>query len=90
MTTQFEGAKITEQGITFGIVIVKPHVLQSSQEQIGARTLGTQAFGPIPIVLMCQDSRGVPTYQGRPDIVRFLSNVFVEQIPWQRYTLSAA
>ena len=90
MTTQFEGAKITEQGVTFGIVIVKPHVLHNSQEQIGARALGTQAFGPIPIVLMAQDSRDVPTYQGRPDIVRFLSNVFVQQIPWQRYTLSAA
>ena len=68
MTMQFEGAKITEQGVTFGIVIVKPHVLHSSQEQIGA---------------------GIPTYQGRPDIVRFLSNVFIEQIPWQQYTLSA-
>ena len=90
MTTQFEGAKITEQGVTFGIVIVKPHVLHSSQEQLGARTLGVQAFGPIPIVLMVQDGRGVPTYQGRPDIVRFLSNIFMEQIPWQRYTLSAA
>jgi len=87
---RFEGAKVTEQGITFGIVIIKPHVLGSSQEQSGARALGTEAFGPIPIVLMAQDSRGVPTYQGRPDIVRFLSNVFVEQIPWQRYTLSAA
>jgi hypothetical protein len=54
------------------------------------RWIQAQAFGPIPIVLMAQDGRGVPTYQGRPDIVRFLSNVFVEQIPWQRYTLSAA
>jgi hypothetical protein len=89
MTTQFEGAKITEQGVTFGIVIVKPHALHSSQEQISARALGTQTFGPIPIILMAQDGRGVPTYQGRPDIVRFLSNVFVQQIPWQRYTLTA-
>jgi len=87
---QFEGAKITEQGVTFGIVIVKPTVLNNSQEQTDARALGTQAFGPIPIVLMAQDGRGVPNYQGRPDIVQFLSNVFVEQIPWQRYTLSAA
>jgi hypothetical protein len=87
---QFEGAKVTEQGITFGIVIVKPQVLHSSQELAGARALGTQAFGPVPIVLMAQDSGGVPTYQGRTDIVRFLSNVFVEQIPWQRYTLTAA
>jgi hypothetical protein len=87
---QFEGAKLTERGVTFGIVIVKPHVLHNSREQVGARALGAQAFGPVPIILMAQDSRGVPTYQGRPDIVRFLSNVFIEQIPWQRYTLSAA
>jgi hypothetical protein len=87
---EFEGAKITEQGVTFGIVIVKHHVLNSTQEQTRARALGTQAFGPIPIVLMAQDGRGVPTYQGRPDIVRFLTSIFVEQIPWQRYTLSAA
>ncbi len=87
---QFEGAMITEQGVTFGIVIVKPNVLNNPQEQAGARALGTQAFGPVPIVLMAQDGRGVPTFQGRLDIVQFLSNVFVEQIPWQRYTLSAA
>ena len=87
---QFEGAKVTEQGVTFGIVIVQSHVLSNSQEHAGARALGTHAFGLIPIVLMAQDSRGVPTYQGRSDIVRFLSNVFVEQIPWQRYTLTAA
>ncbi len=89
MTTQFEGAKVTEQGVTFGIVIVKPHVLHNSREQNSARALGTQAFGPVPIVLMAQDSRRVPTYEGRPDIVRFLSNIFIEQIPWQRYTLSS-
>jgi hypothetical protein len=86
---QFEGAKIAEQGVTFGIVIVKPGVLHNLQEQAGVRALGIQAFGPIPIVLMAQDSQGAPTYQGRPDIVGFLSNLFVEQIPWQRYTLSA-
>lgn len=90
MSTQFEGAKITEQGVTFGIVIVKPHVLRNTQDQISMRTLGTQALGPIPIILMAQDGRGVPTYQGRRDIVEFLSKVSIERIPWQRYTLSAA
>ena len=70
MTMQFEGAKVTEQGVTFGIVIVKPHVLSSTSDQSRARSLGTRAFGRIPIILMAQDGRGVPTYQGRPDIVR--------------------
>lgn len=32
---QFDGAKIKEQGVTFGIVVVKPYVLRSpSKEQI--------------------------------------------------------
>jgi hypothetical protein len=39
---------------------------------------------------MAQDSRGIATYQGRQDIVRFLSNIHPERIPWRQYTLSAA
>jgi hypothetical protein len=38
---------------------------------------------------MAQDSRGVPTYQGRRDIVRFLSEISFERIPWKKYTLAA-
>jgi len=84
---QFEGAVVREQGQTFGIVVVKPQVLQSTSDQATMRDLGVRAFGPMPIVLMGQDSRGVPTYQGRPDIVRFLANILVQQIVWKRYTL---
>ena len=85
---QFEGAVIKEQGQTFGVLIVKPNVLSSTSDQAAMRQLGTRAFGSMPIVLMAQDSRGVPTYQGRPDIVQFLANVFIEQIPWKRYSLN--
>jgi hypothetical protein len=35
----------------------------------------SQLFGRIPVVAMEQDSRGVPTYFGRPDLVRFLASV---------------
>jgi membrane glycosyltransferase len=87
---QFEGAKVREQGVTFGIVVVKSHVLSSATEQATMRQLGTRVFGPIPVILMAQDSRGVPSYQGRRDIVRFLASVPMSRIPWQRYTLSAA
>lgn len=85
---QFVGAKVTEQRVTFGIVIVKPYVLRSSSDQLGARRLGTQAFGPIPVILMAQDGRGTPTYQGRRDIVNFLSHIAFQRIPWKKYTLS--
>jgi hypothetical protein len=87
---QFEGAKITEQGVTFGIIIVKPYVLQNTAEQDSLRQFAARAFGSIPIVLMAQDSRGVPTYNGRPDIVRFLSKLDPSRIPWRKYTLTPA
>ena len=67
----FEGAVIKEKGVTFGIVIVKSHVLNSPWERTDAAQFGVSAFGRMPIVLMSQDRRGVPTYWGRRDIVAF-------------------
>jgi len=83
---QFEGALIKEQGITFAIVVVKPHVLNSTIECDSARCGFMSVFPGVPIILMAQDSRGVPTYQGRTDIVRFLSKVSPARIPWKRYS----
>lgn len=82
---QFDGAKIKEQGVTFGIVVVKPYVLRNpSKEQIRASFI--PFFGNIPIILMAQDSRGIPTYDGRTDIVRFLAKINPARIPWKHYT----
>mgnify|MGYP006994064904 CR=1 FL=1 len=81
---EFDGAKIREQGVTFAIVVVKPYVLTSpSKEQI--RTSFIPFFGNIPIILMAQNSRGIPTYDGRCDIVRFLANINPARIPWKHY-----
>jgi hypothetical protein len=85
----FEGAVVKEQGVTFGIVIVRPSVLSSSADRNDMVGFGLRAFGPMPIVLMAQDGRGVPTYWGRPDIVKFLSRLHAAQIPWKRYSMAA-
>jgi len=82
---QFDGVLLKEQGVTFAIVIVKPHVLNSSIECDNARRSFSLVFPGVPIILMAQNSRGVPTYQGRTDIVRFLSKVSLSRIPWKRY-----
>ena len=37
---------------------------------------------------MSQDGRGVPSYWGRPDIVRFLASVPINALPWRNYRLS--
>lgn len=85
---QFEGALIKEQGVTFAIVVVKSHVLDSSSESENARRGFQPVFPGVPIILMAQDSRGIPTYLGRPDIVKFLANVSISRIPWKKYSYS--
>lgn len=84
---QVEGAIIKEQGVTFSIVVVKPHVLHSSSAADDMRSALNGVF-PSPIILMAQDSRGIPTYQGRRDIVNFLRNIHISQIPWKRYNVN--
>lgn len=84
----FQGSVVKEQGITFGIVIVKSHVLNSDSEKQEMLSFGKRAFGNMPIVLMTQNSGGVPTYFGRTDIVKFLANIDFRRIPWKEYTAS--
>ena len=84
---KFQGALIKEQGVTFGIVIVKPHVIQVSSEAIQTQREFAPAFPGVPIILMAQDSQGTPTYYGRRDIVGFLANTPVSAIPWKEYTV---
>ncbi len=85
---QIEGAVIREQGVTFAIVIVKNDVLQSSNKAQSAVASFMPVFPGMPIVLMSQDHRGVPTYYGRQDISCFMASVPVGAIPWKRYTVS--
>ena len=81
---QFDGALIKEQGVTFAIVVVKPSVLDStSREQ--TRQSFSRYFPSVPIILMAQNSRGVPTYHGRPDIVKFLASINYSRIPFKTY-----
>ena len=86
---KFQGSVVKEQGVTFAITIVKPHVL-NSDATANETILGFARFFPgIPVVLMAQDSRGTPTYYGRKDIVGFLSKIDYRRIPWKEYTAAA-
>jgi len=85
---QFDGAVIREQGITFAIAIVKEYVLNSPTDREVAFETFAMYFG-LPTVLMAQNSRGIPSYWGRRDIVDFLANVHPSRIPWSRYTVAA-
>lgn len=88
--SSFDGAVISEPGVTFGVAVVRSSILSNPQARDQAVLEFSEAFGSIPTVLMAQDGRGVPTYYGRSDIVDFLASVPMEAIPWQRYTLRHA
>ncbi len=84
----FEGALVEEQGIRFAVVIVQPHVLNNSGDRQEAIAEFTPVFGGIPVVLMAQDTRGLPTYYGRKDISAFLAKLPLRAIPWQRFSFN--
>jgi hypothetical protein len=84
---KFQGAVIKEQGVTFAVVIVKPHVVSNQSEANEAIWAFQPAFPGLPVILMAQNARGVPTYFGRQDIARFMAKVPLSAVPWKEYTV---
>ena len=84
---KFDGAVIREQGVTFALVVVKPHVVQNRFEAGEATSAFQPIFPGIPVVLVGQNSRGTPTYFGRSDIARFMASVPMKAVPWKTYTV---
>lgn len=82
------GSILKEQGVTFAIVVVKRHILNSTQSCTETARSFSPLFPGMPLVLMAQDSSGRARYHGRTDIVQFLASVSVSQIPWKEYTFS--
>jgi len=82
----FEGALIREQGVAFGVVVCRRGLANSDKNALMG-SVG-RIFGGVPVVAMEQDHRGVPTYYGRTDLVRFLASVPMEAIPWKKYTIT--
>jgi hypothetical protein len=88
---QIDGALIREQGVEFGIVIVKKSAMMTdtiAKETQAVFQSGIADFAGRPLILASQDSNGRFEYFGRPDIVRFLASVDASRIPWKRYTVS--
>lgn len=83
---QFDGALVKEQEVSFAVVVVKKHIIQNSISAKETAVAFQPYFPGVPIILMAQDSRGIPTYYGRKDIVNFLSHIHPSRIPWKRYS----
>ena len=84
---KIQGSIIKEQGVTFAIVVVKKHVVDSRAESDKMIASIRSLFPNMPIILMAQNAKGTPSYYGRKDIVNFLANISISQIPWKEYTI---
>lgn len=83
----FDAALVKEQGVTFAVVVVRSGTINGSNRE-SARRQFSLAFDGAPVVLMEQDSSGTPRYHGRSDLVRFCSNVYMEQLPWKQWSIN--
>jgi hypothetical protein len=90
MSATFEVAHTHEQGVDFVVVSVARHVLTSPSEQEAVAALMQGEYGPIPVVFAAATAGGEIEYRGRPDIVRFLASIYVEQLPWSQVTFRQA
>lgn len=84
---KIQAALVREQGVTFSVVVVKSHVVADRLQANAAIRSLQPLFPQVPIVLMAQDARDVPTYYGRQDIVRFLSGIRFQALPWREYSV---
>jgi hypothetical protein len=75
-------ALVREQGQTFAVLAVKPHIVQSPTERAKMVVAGRQWFG-VPTVLLAEDGQ---TW-GNKGIVNWLRNVHPAQLPWRTFTI---
>jgi hypothetical protein len=90
MITRITAALVREQGVNFAVVLVRSAAMNQPPASKNQLAAGFQPIFPGNHIVLCaQDSGGRPTYYGRPDIVRFLSGIFFEQLPWAEYGTAA-
>jgi hypothetical protein len=77
-----EVALVREQGQTFAVLAVKPHVVSSPTERETVLRAARGRFG-VRAALLAEDGR---TY-GPNDIVRWLQNIHISQLPWRRFNV---
>ena len=80
---QVQYARLREGPVTFGVVVVKDHVIDYRNEADNAVGQWSEWMG-CPTILL-----GANRHQlyGRPDIVDFMSNVALSRIPWRRTSI---
>lgn len=76
----YDFAVVRHQGVTFTVVCVSEATISNTFKAQDTQAAFEREYGA-PVVLWGDKNRA--TY-GRPDLVRYLQNVHVSQLPWRR------
>ena len=84
---EFTAAIFKRDDLTCVVVIVKKEVIKDKFEAEQACQVFSKIFPLMPVVLMAQDFRGDGIFYGPQDIVRVLSRIKPEHMPWKKYSI---
>lgn len=76
-------ALVKEQGVTFGVVLVKDHVVTSQHQSNQMIQAASHALGCGLIVLMGETNNRLRG--NRQDVVNFVANLHPSQLPWREW-----
>lgn len=83
--TTFKAALVREQNVTFAVVLVKDHVLNSpSTSDDLIRSVSVAMRCPL-VVLMGESNRKLRG--NRQDVVNFVARVHPSRLPWKNWTI---
>jgi hypothetical protein len=77
-------ALVREQGVEFGVVVVQDHVIDNPTERDNLLSWWTAQLGRPVALLGSQRHRSF----GRRDIVNWLRNIHLSQLPWRQMTIN--
>ncbi|MFQ3549961.1 MAG: hypothetical protein SNJ70_09455 [Armatimonadota bacterium] len=83
---ELNAALLSAGNVNFAIVEVKPHIIQHTIMADATISKYKPLFPKMVVILMTRDKNGKALYYGREDIVRFLSGVDINSIPFKKYT----
>lgn len=86
---EFNAAIVQNDEFNFVVIIVRKEVMENNFSISQARDVFKKFFPLHTIVLMAQDARGDGIYDGPQDIVKYLSKIKPEQLPWSSYTVKS-
>lgn len=84
---EINAAVVRHEEFTFVVIIVKREVLQNSFSTRQARDIFRRYFPLYPVILMAQDERYNPVFDGPEEIVDYLLEIDVQMLPWSTYTI---